>query len=183
MISRYFGRADSEIDWGVGSYVKKLSIMLSTNQSNCELMNKLSKFGLNLGTNFPTKFRSLFASFDRYIMEEEDELKDWMKSAFTYQLDPENYTLIYETLRANFFTTRLKLKLIQEDALDMMFSRLLPLGAKAVLTYQLQRLREESPLISLKSKRHEIPKRTQSSTSEEPKRVSAYFFLILNIGN
>ena len=63
-------------------------------------------------------------------------------------MDDKSYQIIFETLAANQFTSRLQLKLLTLDQVDMMFSKeqTLPLGAKRLLMYQLDFLKEESPL-------------------------------------
>ena len=76
---------------------------------------------------------------------ESDDLKSWL-STFEGQLDSKTFSCIYKTLKANQFSTRLKLKLIREEELNLMFQKELSLGAKALLSYQISQLREESPL-------------------------------------
>ena len=78
------------------------------------------------------------------------ELKCWIDE-FKNELEPEQHRYVYNILKANGFTTRLKLKLIRDDELKIMFStgtESLPLGAKALLAYKLNILRDESPLVS-----------------------------------
>jgi hypothetical protein len=80
----------------------------------------------------------------------ESELVCWI-SEFKTELEPRHQKQIYDILKANGFTTRLKLKLIHEDELNIMFntgSEVLPLGAKTLLSYKLNMLREDSPLVS-----------------------------------
>ena len=91
-----------------------------------------------------------------------DNLKSWL-STFNHQLDSETFTCIYETLKANQFCTRLKIKLIREEEFNLMFNKQLPLGAKALLQYQISLLREQSPL----------EKRTASRVREEMGDTSA----------
>ena len=74
-----------------------------------------------------------------------DNFKSWL-STFKHQPDSETFTCIYETLKANQFCTRLKIKLISEEGYNLMFTKQLPLGAKALLQYQISLLREQSPL-------------------------------------
>ena len=50
---------------------------------------------------------------------------------FEDQLDPEHYKQVYDTLKANGFTSRIKLRLVREDLLNVMFNEVLPLGVKA----------------------------------------------------
>lgn len=75
---------------------------------------------------------------------------------FRDKLDQNTYQLIFDTLSANQFTSRLTLKLLTSDQVDMMFSKdlSLPLGAKSLLMYQLDFLKEELPL-PIRAKRAE----------------------------
>ena len=70
---------------------------------------------------------------------DESELAHWI-SEFKRELEPKQKNKIYEILRANGFTTRLKLKLAHEDELNIMFntgSEALSLGAKTLLACKL----------------------------------------------
>ena len=51
-----------------------------------------------------------------------------------------------QTLVTNQFTSRLELKLLTSEQLDYMFSMDLALGAKALLVYHVDLLKDESPL-------------------------------------
>ena len=77
-------------------------------------------------------------------------------STFEHQLDSTTFTCIYETLKANQFITRLKIKLIRDEKLNLMFQKELSLGAKALLSYQISLLRNS--LLS-KSQCHDQGKR------------------------
>ena len=81
-------------------------------------------------------------------MESEDYISHWLKDMKT-ELDDANTRVIYDTLKANHFTTRLKLKLITNEQLEVMFSgsNKLGLGTMAVLKFKLSPLNEESPLV------------------------------------
>ena len=74
-----------------------------------------------------------------------EELTQWL-STFKEKIDDKTYCLINDTLRANQFTSRLQLKLLTTDQIDLMFSSGLSLGAKTLLMYQLDLLKDESPL-------------------------------------
>jgi len=60
---------------------------------------------------------------------------------FEDQLDPEHYKQVYDTLKADGFTSRVRLKLVRYYLLNVMFNEVLPLGAKTFLSYQLRILR------------------------------------------
>lgn len=74
-----------------------------------------------------------------------DELTTWA-ATFKTKLDDEAHNLIVETLKANQFTSRLQLKLLTSEQIEMMFAKELSLGAKTLLLYQLDLLKDESPL-------------------------------------
>ena len=73
------------------------------------------------------------------------DLEDWM-ALFRDKLDEKTYNLIFQTLTANQFTSRLQLKLLTPEQVDMMFAKELSLGAKTLLIYQLDLLNDASPL-------------------------------------
>ena len=103
------------------------------------------------------------------------ELKCWLDE-FKNELEPEQHCYVCNILKANGFETRLKLKLILDDELKIMFStgtESLPLGAKALLAYKLNILRDESPLVS-KSKPHlpVVDEDLEDKTSKAHKKVS-----------
>ena len=78
------------------------------------------------------------------------------------ELNEASRQTIYETLKANDFTTRLKLKLVTNEQLEVMFSgtHKLGLGSMAVLKFKLDQLKEESPLPTGKVWRKENPETT-----------------------
>ncbi|KAJ7373340.1 hypothetical protein OS493_012932 [Desmophyllum pertusum] len=78
-------------------------------------------------------------------LNESDDLQRWL-STFKHQLDTETFTYIFETLKANQFSTRLTIKLIGEEEFNLMFQKQLSLGAEALLQYQISLLKEQSPL-------------------------------------
>ena len=78
----------------------------------------------------------------------DDELSQWV-DCFRAQLDVEESTTIYNTLKENKFKTRMQLKLITGSELEIMFKgeKALSLGARALLQYQINLLNEQSPLL------------------------------------
>ena len=50
------------------------------------------------------------------------DLEDWM-ALFRDKLDEKTYNLIFQTLTANQFTSRLQLKLLTPEQVDMMFAK------------------------------------------------------------
>ena len=79
-------------------------------------------------------------------MCELEDLKNWI-SEFKHELDKSSSELIFLRLTANHFKTRTQLKLLFSNEIDIMFNETeLHLGAKALLLYQLEKLRNESPL-------------------------------------
>ena len=75
---------------------------------------------------------------------------------FSDQLDNETALLIANTLKVNGFRTRLQLKLITSNELNLMFQDL-KLGAKRLLQYNLDILRDESPLPARKNTTNDLP--------------------------
>ena len=68
------------------------------------------------------------------------------------KLDSDSVTQTEQTLKVNGFTTRLQIKLISEKDLETMFNgSAITMGAKNLLLYYIQLLRDESPLV-VKSK-------------------------------
>ena len=72
-------------------------------------------------------------------------LENWI-SLFRDKQDQKNYDFIFQTLVTNQLISRLQLKLLTSEQLDYMFSEDLALGAKALLVYLLDLLKDESPL-------------------------------------
>jgi hypothetical protein len=67
--------------------------------------------------------------------------------AFADKLDTATVDVIKNTLQVNGFTTRLQIKLISEKNLEMMFNDSnITLGARNLLSYYIQTLKDESPL-------------------------------------
>lgn len=75
------------------------------------------------------------------------------------KLDSASTNLIKQTLQLNGFTTRLQIKLISDKNLEMMFHTTnITMGARSLLSYHIQVLRDESPL----GKRHRKVAETES---------------------
>ena len=70
------------------------------------------------------------------------DLENWM-SQFRDKLDQKTYDFIFQTLVTNQFTSRLQLKLLTSEQLDYMFLKDLVLGAKALLVYHVDLLKDE----------------------------------------
>ena len=67
--------------------------------------------------------------------------------AFADKLDTDAVNVIKNTLQVNGFTTRLQIKLISERNLELMFQGSdITLGARNLLSYYIQTLKDESPL-------------------------------------
>lgn len=107
-----------------------------------------------------------------------DELGKWMMSWMSDQLDEETFSFVYGTLKANQFTTRLKIKLISDDQVTLMFPNA-SLGTKAVIKYQIQLLRDESPLKTKTKVSKAKSTVTEAASKEKPaKKVSILRILI-----
>ena len=120
-------------------------------------------FGNILGIwELRSRIRSFIVGIACAEGSESDDLKSWL-STFKHQLDSETFTCIYEKLKANQFCNRLKIKLTREEEFNLIFNKQLPLGAKALLQYQISLLREQSPL----------QKPTASRVREEKEDTSA----------
>ena len=72
---------------------------------------------------------------------------------FSDKLDSESVKNIKETLKVNGFTSTIKLKLISDKDLETMFQGSITLGARNLLSYQIELLRDESPLVTKKLKK------------------------------
>ena len=67
--------------------------------------------------------------------------------AFADKLDTDTVNVIKNTLQVNGFTTRLQIKLISDRNIEMMFQGSdVTLGARNLLSYYIQTLKDESPL-------------------------------------
>ena len=75
-----------------------------------------------------------------------DELEEFLLR-FKNQIGSESYAKIEEVLRKNDFTSRLALKLLNSENLDEMLVNCVPLGDRKILDYNLDVLKNESPLI------------------------------------
>lgn len=99
------------------------------------------------------------------------DLENWM-SLFRDKLDQKTYDFIFQTLVTNQFTSRLQLKLLTSEQLDYMFSKDLALGAKALLVYHVDLLKDESPLPTKTKERRKEVHGNETSTATESRRVS-----------
>lgn len=82
-----------------------------------------------------------------------EELTDFLRN-IEEKIGKESCEIIINTLRDNNFTSRLSLKLLSPENLDILFAKSkLPLGSRKILDYHLELLRNESPLSRPKSKR------------------------------
>ena len=86
------------------------------------------------------------------------ELDDFLNSILP-KVGDESCVKIRDALKANNFTSRLSLKLLNTDNLDnldaLFADAKLPLGSRKVLEYHLELLKDESPLV-VKSSRKKI---------------------------
>ena len=83
------------------------------------------------------------------------ELDDFLNGILP-KVGDESCAKIRDTLKANNFTSRLSLKLLNTENLDALFADTkLPLGSRKVLEYHLELLKDESPLV-VKSSRKKI---------------------------
>ena len=91
------------------------------------------------------------------------------------KLDSRSTSIIEQTLNVNGFTTRLQIKLITEKNLEMMFQGSdITMGAKNLLSYHIQLLRDESPLALAKSKKKSKTTDSIVSTVATEERDSSY---------
>ena len=74
-----------------------------------------------------------------------DELSEWMLD-FKDKLDDQTSSKVFQTLKANGFTSRLQLKLLTKEQVDVLFQNEISLGAKCLVMYNLKVLNESSPL-------------------------------------
>ena len=115
-------------------------------------------------------------------MRNESELVSWIHE-FKSQLEPNQRKTVYETLKVNGFTTRLKLKLVTQDELNIMFPNTnegLPLGAKRLLSYQLDVLRDQSPLVVKSSKKlYRQDQEHENTKADSKKKVISKLFVTI----
>ena len=97
-----------------------------------------------------------------------EELTDFL-GKIEQKIGKESYEIIRNTLRDNNFTSRLSLKLLNPENLDVVFAKSkLPLGSRKILQYHLDLLRNESPLSKPKPQRTD-PAGEESSADSKPK--------------
>jgi hypothetical protein len=97
-----------------------------------------------------------------------EELTDFL-GKIEQKIGKESYEIIRNTLRDNNFTSRLSLKLLDPENLDVIFAKSkLPLGSRKILEYHLDLLRNESPLSKPKPQRTD-PAGEESSADSKSK--------------
>ena len=64
-----------------------------------------------------------------------DELSEWMIT-FKGNLDEKTSSKVFQILQANGFNSRLQLKLLTKEQIDVMFQNEISLGAKSLLLYK-----------------------------------------------
>ena len=109
----------SETSWELCSKYSWFHCYLS--QSNCELWNEYHEFDLEVRFKiYELRFQVAKAAVGMACAEGDrnDELV-----IDKHQLDSETFTCIYETLKANQFCTRLKIKLTREEEFNLMFNK------------------------------------------------------------
>ena len=81
-------------------------------------------------------------------MAEADEELEGFIHTFKDKIGLESYNKITTVLKENGFTSRLSLKLLSSENLnDILKGNDLPLGARRILEYHLDLLRDKSPLV------------------------------------
>ena len=116
-------------------------------QSNYELRDEVPNFGASEVRKL-TSLYTLVIVMAQMAMSEHSELDSFMENV-NGKLDEASIDIIRQTLEVNGFTSRLQIKLISERHLELMFQGVnLTMGAKSLLSYHLQVLRDESPLQS-----------------------------------
>ena len=106
-----------------------------------------------------------------------DELSQWMLT-FKEKLDENTSSKVFQILQANGFTSRLQLKLLTREQIDVMFQNEISLGAKSLLLYKVDVLCDESPLQINKQttfKRNEV-----EDPQPQARKVSAHAHFICN---
>ena len=118
------------------SWRRNLAIWSRSYQSFYELRHEVVNYIANFATISWTSWSKVMANLENWI------------SLFRDKQDQKTYDFIFQTLVTNQFTSKLQLKLLTSEQLDYryMFSKDLPLGAKALLVYHVDLLKDESPL-------------------------------------
>ena len=86
---------------------------------------------------------------------------------FKDKLDDKTSSKVFQTLKANRFTSRLQLKLLTKDQVDVLFQNEISLGAKCLVVYNLQVLNESLPL-KLISRRRASDKNDNRDNTSKP---------------
>ena len=127
----------------VAKFIPKFPITFRSSEVGRELRSELPNFE----TNFRTSKRTSEVQSTHgvtYVMACE-ELTDFLGN-IEQKIGKESYEIITNALRDN-FTSRLSLKLLDLENLDVIFAESkLPLGSRKILDYHWDLLRNESPL-------------------------------------
>ena len=99
---------------------------------------------MNFATRLGTTLRTSLGFRELLDPKVTADLENWI-SLFRDKQDQKTYVFIFQTLVTNQFTSKLQLKLLTEQ-FDYMFSKDLALGAKALLVYHIDLLKDGSPL-------------------------------------
>ena len=94
-----------------------------------------------------------------------DELSEWMLT-FKDKLDDKTSSKVFQTLKANGFTSRLQLKMLTKNQVDVLFQNKISLGAKCLVVYNLQVLNESLPLQPISRQRASDKKDNPDNTSK-----------------
>ena len=141
----------------VAKFVPKFPITFRSSEVGRELRSEVSNFETNFRTSKRTSEVQLTHGV-RYVMACE-KLTDFLGNV-EQKIGKESYEIITNTLGDN-FTSRLSLKLLDPENLDVIFAKSkLPLGSRKILDYHWDLLRNESPLSKPK------PQRTDSAGEE-----------------
>ena len=151
----------------VAKFVPKFPITFRSSEVGRELRSELPNFETNFRTSKRTsKVQSTHGV--TYVMACE-ERTDFLGN-IEQKIGKESYEIITNTLRDN-FTSRLSLKLLDPENLDVIFAKSklpLALGSRKILDYHWDLLRNESPLSKPKPQRTD-PAGEESSADSKPK--------------
>ena len=93
-----------------------------------------------------------------------NELDEFL-STFKFKIGKESFDKISKVLRENDFTSRLSLQLLSSENLDNILQKSdVPLGARKILEYHIDLLRDQSPLI-VKSGKYKVKNFQESNES------------------
>ena len=147
----------------VAKFVPKFPITFRSSEVGRELSSELPNFETNFRTSKRTsEVQSTHARCD--ICNGVRGTDGFLRKYRT----KESYEIITNTLRDN-FTSRLSLKLLDPENLDVIFAKSkLPLGSRKILDYHCDLLRNESPLSKPKPQRTDQAGE-ESSADSKPK--------------